>query len=81
MLLGNKTDLAEEGRRQVTFRQGQKLAEVINRTDTFTYIILFLLFLISCANLCVFQEYTAEYVECSAKSGYNIQRAMTHLAR
>ncbi|KAI4873098.1 hypothetical protein NFI96_018781 [Prochilodus magdalenae] len=53
MLLGNKTDMEDGGRRQVTSRQGQKLAE----------------------------EYQAEFFECSAKSGYNIQRAMTHLAR
>ncbi|XP_036432449.1 EF-hand calcium-binding domain-containing protein 4A [Colossoma macropomum] len=53
MLLGNKTDMEEGGRRQVTSRQGQKLAE----------------------------EYQAEFFECSAKSGHNIQRSMTHLAR
>ncbi|XP_066524008.1 EF-hand calcium-binding domain-containing protein 4A isoform X2 [Hoplias malabaricus] len=53
MLLGNKTDMGEGDRRQVTSRQGQKLA----------------------------QEYLAEFFECSAKSGHNIEKAMTHLAR
>ncbi|KAK3558709.1 hypothetical protein QTP86_027600 [Hemibagrus guttatus] len=53
MLLGNKVDMEDGGRRQVTIMQGQKLAE----------------------------EYQADFFECSAKSGHNIQEAMTHLAR
>ncbi|XP_030646347.1 ras and EF-hand domain-containing protein homolog [Chanos chanos] len=51
MLLGNKTEVAEEERR-VTITEGQKLA----------------------------QEYQAEFYECSAKSGRNVDKAMTHLA-
>ncbi|XP_062859667.1 EF-hand calcium-binding domain-containing protein 4A [Trichomycterus rosablanca] len=53
MLLGNKGDMDEGGGRQVTTKQGHKLAE----------------------------EYQAEFFECSAKNGYNIEEAMTHLAR
>ncbi|XP_066524010.1 EF-hand calcium-binding domain-containing protein 4A isoform X4 [Hoplias malabaricus] len=83
MLLGNKTDMGEGDRRQVTSRQGQKLAQVMNTTHLCIYILL--------SQICfsfppsmfvtVFQEYLAEFFECSAKSGHNIEKAMTHLAR
>ncbi|KAI1895931.1 hypothetical protein AGOR_G00111850 [Albula goreensis] len=53
LLLGNKTDIAEDREREVTAREGRQLAE----------------------------EFQAVFYECSAMSGYNIEEAMTHLAR
>lgn len=87
MLLGNKMDMEDGGERRLTTMQGQKLAEVMKTSGHFLFHVfmfcLTIIYLFLSVNVVMFvrQEYQAEFFECSAKSGRNIQEAMTHLAR
>ncbi|KAJ8251979.1 hypothetical protein COCON_G00212910 [Conger conger] len=53
LLVGNKAEVSEGSEREVTAREGRRLAE----------------------------EYQAVFYECSAKTGFNVEEPMTHLAR